>query len=100
MSWFRQVVEDGWICGLYKPQEMLANYLLSFYQFSPYSEQLPYDHIERFMIDTTQHDWMRGNSEKPTLAESVEHFNRFYEDGRMDFGVYTRLGVTNAASEE
>jgi len=96
MSWFRQTVEMGWSCGLYKPQEILEYYLLSFYQFSPYSEPLPYDHIERFLINTTQH----GNSERLTLEESVEHFNRFYEDRRMDFGVYTRLGVKDAPSQE
>ena len=96
MSWFRQVVEMGWICGVYHPQEILANYLLGFYQFTPYSEPLPYDHIERFLIDTTTHDWCRGDHERPTLTESIKHFNRFYEDGRMDFGMYTRLGVKDA----
>ena len=96
MSWFRYVVEMGWVCGLYHPQEILSNYLRSFYMFTPYSEPLPYDHIERFMIDTTQGDLMRGDSNKPTLKESVEHFNRFYEDRRMDFGMYTRLGVKDA----
>ena len=118
MSWFRGVVEMGWICGLYHPQEILANYLRAFYQFTPYTEPLPYDQIERFLIDTTTHDFMlvggpsrfscklqrhvtaRGDSERPSLQESVEHFNRFYEDRRMDFGIYTRLGVTDATPQE
>ena len=100
MSWFRGVVEMGWTCGLYHPQEILANYLRAFYQFTPYREPLPYDHIDRFLIDTTTHDFMRGDSNRPSLQESVEHFNRFYEDGRMDFGIYTRLGVTDATPQE
>ena len=88
MSWFRELVTMGWICSLYNPPEILANYLLHFRQFTPYGVSFPHDHIERFMIEVTQGDWMRGDSEKPTLAESVEHFNRFYADRRMDFGVY------------
>jgi len=99
MSWFREVVEMGWTCGLYKPQEILANYLHSFYMFTPYSEPFPFEHIERFIIDTTQHDWKRGNSERPTLQESVEHFDLFYLDSRMNFGMYTRLGVEDAATQ-
>ncbi len=96
MSWFRQVVEMGWTCGLYKPPEILASYLRSFYMFTPHSEPLPFEHIERFMIDTTQHDWMRGDSEKPSLRQAVQHFRDFYADGRVDFAMYTRLGITNA----
>lgn len=98
MSWFRQVVEMGWTCGVFHPQEILTNYLLSFYQFSPYSEPLPYDHIERFMIDTTQHDFMLPDRQRPSLQKAVKHFNLFYEDRRIDFGVYTRLGIKDASA--
>jgi hypothetical protein len=95
MSWFRGVVEMGWVCGLYHPQEILCNYLRTFYQLASFDEELPFDHIERFMIDVTQGDFMLGDSEKPTLAQAVEHFNKFYahREMGMDFGVYVRMGT-------
>jgi len=92
MSWFREVVEMGWTCGLYQPQEILLNYLMHYHQFAPYDEPLPYDHIERFMIDVTTSDYM---SLKPaTLAAAVKWFNEFYlvnnRTVTVDFGVYVR----------
>jgi hypothetical protein len=88
MSWFRQVVEWGWTGGLYHPAEILTEYVRNYYSFTPYEVKLPYDHIERFMIDTTTHDIM--SMESVSLQVAIDHFNAHYPDRRMDFGVCVR----------
>ena len=88
MSWFRQVVEMGWTCGLYRPQEILANYLIHALPIQPYTDPVPYEHINRFMIDTMMNELMM--TEKPTLDDAIKYFNSFYKDNRMDFGAFTR----------
>lgn len=102
MSWFRQVVEMGWTCGLYSPPEILLNYLIHGLSIQPYDEPVPYEHINRYMIDTTQIENLM--TVKPTLREAIDYFNAFYttrETKRsigVDFGALTR--ETEHAQEE
>ncbi len=93
MSWFRQAVELGWACGLYRPQEILANILRNSADTFPIDEPWPSDHIKRFMIDTMQNEL--GLTERPKLERAILYFNHFYEDDRFDFGAY----VKHAAQE-
>ena len=94
MSWFREVVEMGWACGLYAPQEILLNYARSFHQYAPPDEEFPYEHVERFLIDITKVEWSANDT--PTLKEAIESFNAFYDNtGHLgvDFSIYTKLGA-------
>ena len=87
-TWFKFVVETGWTCGLYHPVEILANYLMHYVGLQPYDEPFEYEYVEQYMIDTVQSDLMLSN--KPSLKESVQRFNKFYKDNRMDFSLYVR----------
>jgi hypothetical protein len=94
MSWFRQVVEMGWTCGVYHPPEILANYFHGYLDaIRPHDEPIPYEFIERFMIDTTEHDFML--SKPPSLEHAIKHFDNYYDrtswPNRIDFREYTRL---------
>lgn len=83
MSWFRQVVGMGWVCGLFQPPEILANYVLHYLPVMPYNDPVPYEHMERFMIEYATYSQLKTNM--VSLEEAIAFFNAFYPDGRFRF---------------
>lgn len=81
-EWAWSVTLTGIACGLYHPVEALANLLLHSPQLG---EPINSNYVEKYMMDVTENILIKDDV---TLYLAIQHFNEFYDDGRINFGSY------------